>query len=294
MEEPSQPEPLDTQHVEAAIAIALKMARFKPTRGLLTSESDEICAKAARAVMEHFARAEWRVVNAGSYRGFTTGESFPSVRGKGEPPARKPGARAVKAAPGRGRGEEPLLLSPCEVTDEQSGISRYGCVKNGKISSKPYPALGAEWRVGVRWQLSRLLDKLDALYPRYDDALLLPIEYKREDDDGQGIEFFFQRAAAAFFAMAARSFPLSDSALALPPFRPRLTAALSLPSSFRSSSSSPVAILAILTALATTSAGRFSPFGPLGIQCFLTEAVEPVTKEGAGQFLTGRVNPFPT
>lgn len=29
--------------------------------------------------------------------------------------------------------------------------------------------------------------KLDSLHPRYDDTLLLPFEYKREDDDGEGI-----------------------------------------------------------------------------------------------------------
>lgn len=30
-------------------------------------------------------------------------------------------------------------------------------------------------------------DKLDHLYPRYDDTLMLPFDYKREDDDGKGI-----------------------------------------------------------------------------------------------------------
>ena len=54
-------------------------------------------------------------------------------------------------------------------------------------------------------------------------------------------------------------------ARARPPFRPSSTAALFLPSSVNSSSISPVAILATMTAAPTASAGRFSPFGPLGM-----------------------------
>lgn len=40
-------------------------------------------------------------------------------------------------------------------------------------------------------QLSRdyddFIDKLDHLYPRYNETLLLPFDYKKEDDDGKGI-----------------------------------------------------------------------------------------------------------
>jgi hypothetical protein len=31
------------------------------------------------------------------------------------------------------------------------------------------------------------INKLDQLYPRYDDTLPLPLDYKKEDDDGKGI-----------------------------------------------------------------------------------------------------------
>lgn len=73
------------------------------------------------------------------------------------------------------------------------------------------------------------------------------------------------RRLAAFFATADRCSAESFFALASPPRFPKLTAALSFPSSVSVSSlSSPVAIRAILIALPMTSAGRFSPLGPLG------------------------------
>jgi len=75
-----KPEPLSKVHVEAAIAVALKVAKFRAPRRMTPTDSDEICAKAARAVMEHFERCSWEVVNAGEYPGFTTGDTFPSVR----------------------------------------------------------------------------------------------------------------------------------------------------------------------------------------------------------------------
>src|ERR1700730_8067268 len=74
-----------------------------------------------------------------------------------------------------------------------------------------------------------------------------------------------QRALAAFFAICLRFLGLSFLARALPPMRPSATAAAFLPSSVVTSSISPVAILAIMTARALTSAGRRSPFGPLAI-----------------------------
>jgi hypothetical protein len=72
-----------------------------------------------------------------------------------------------------------------------------------------------------------------------------------------------QRIEAAFLAISLRS--LADSFLArvLPPLRPPRRA--SADTSDFVSSISPVAILAIMTARAFTSAGRFSPLGPLGI-----------------------------
>ncbi len=49
-------EPIDEKHVRSAIAVALKLARFRPTRG--TIDSDEVCSRAADAVMESFRRCE--------------------------------------------------------------------------------------------------------------------------------------------------------------------------------------------------------------------------------------------
>jgi hypothetical protein len=76
---------------------------------------------------------------------------------------------------------------------------------------------------------------------------------------------FFQRASAAFFATADRSFAVIFSARAFPPRRPSDCAALSLPSSVTASSSSPVAIRITFTAFPITSAGRLRPLGSLGI-----------------------------
>ena len=67
------------------------------------------------------------------------------------------------------------------------------------------------------------------------------------------------RAAAAFEASAFRSSGVIDSALALPP------STLSFLFSGSSSSISPVAIFATVTAHPTTSPGRLSPFGPRGM-----------------------------
>src|SRR5436853_5474590 len=75
----------------------------------------------------------------------------------------------------------------------------------------------------------------------------------------------FHRAAAACLAIALRFLADMAAARALPPMRPSATAAAFLPSSVVMSSTSPVAILAIMTARALTSAGRFSPLGPRGI-----------------------------
>ena len=68
--------------------------------------------------------------------------------------------------------------------------------------------------------------------------------------------------SAAFFAIAARCFAVSFAARAFPPTLPLLT----LPDgSGDSSSNSPVAILATIIAQPMISAGRFCPYGPLGI-----------------------------
>jgi len=77
--------------------------------------------------------------------------------------------------------------------------------------------------------------------------------------------YLAHRLAAPFLAISFLRFLLRLSARALPPMRPSATAAAFLPSSVVTSLISPVAILAIMTARAFTSAGRFSPFGPRGI-----------------------------
>src|SRR6185437_9888936 len=79
-----------------------------------------------------------------------------------------------------------------------------------------------------------------------------------------GLCLLDHRFAAAFLAISARRFFESVAALALPPRLPSSAAAL-LVAGDRSSSSSPVAIRMTLTALPITSAGRFSPRGPLGM-----------------------------
>jgi len=73
---------------------------------------------------------------------------------------------------------------------------------------------------------------------------------------------FPQRSAAAFWAISFRFLADNPAARALPPIRPSATAAAFLPSPVITSSISPVAIM---TERAFTSAGRFSPFGPLVI-----------------------------
>jgi hypothetical protein len=78
-----------------------------------------------------------------------------------------------------------------------------------------------------------------------------------------------QRAAAAFRAIAARRLGVIRAALALPPRLPSSAAALLALSS--SSVSSQVAIRMTLTAAPITSAGRFSPRGPLGIAALFAQ-----------------------
>src|ERR1700693_1745079 len=93
--------------------------------------------------------------------------------------------------------------------------------------------------------------------------LRLECDGKNEHDQ---LRFELQRAAAAFLAISLRFSGVNLSRRAAPPFRPSAWAPLSLPESPVSSSISPVRILATRTALATVSAGRFWPCGPLGIE----------------------------
>ena|SRR5437879_5594456 len=77
----------------------------------------------------------------------------------------------------------------------------------------------------------------------------------------------FHRFLAALRAISARLVLPILFARAKPPFRPSATAAAFFPSSVSVSAISPVAIRMTWTAFAITSAGRFWPFGPLGIGC---------------------------
>src|SRR5579862_9046689 len=83
------------------------------------------------------------------------------------------------------------------------------------------------------------------------------------DSQSSYFGFEFHLALAPAWAIADRSDDDSRLALALPPRLPSSAAADFTESSF--SVSSPVAIRMTLTALPITSAGCFSPRGPLGI-----------------------------
>jgi hypothetical protein len=61
-------ETVEEAHVLSAVAVALKLARFRPSRRTL--DSDTICAAAAEAVMASFKRAGWIVVDAREYPGW--------------------------------------------------------------------------------------------------------------------------------------------------------------------------------------------------------------------------------
>lgn len=76
---------------------------------------------------------------------------------------------------------------------------------------------------------------------------------------------FFHRDRAALLAISERADLERAFALAVPPLRPKATAAALLPSGVRASSISSVAIRMTWTAFAITSAGRFFPAGVLGI-----------------------------
>jgi hypothetical protein len=88
--------------------------------------------------------------------------------------------------------------------------------------------------------------------------------------------------AAAFLAISLRRFLLSVAARAFPPFAPSSAAPLR---SGSTSSSSPVAIRITFTALPITSAGRFSPCGPLGIGLLLLGELDALLL--AGNLLDG-------
>jgi hypothetical protein len=53
-------EPIEDVHLVSAIATALKMARFRPR----TLDSDEVCSRAAKAVVDLFQKSGYMVVHA--------------------------------------------------------------------------------------------------------------------------------------------------------------------------------------------------------------------------------------
>jgi hypothetical protein len=78
------------------------------------------------------------------------------------------------------------------------------------------------------------------------------------------VELKMAGALAAFLAISARFSAVMDAARALPPFRPPFRFA-SVPGAWPVSGSWPVAIFMICTARDMASAGRFWPWGPLGM-----------------------------
>lgn len=50
------------------------------------------------------------------------------------------------------------------------------------------------------------MGKLDRLHPKYGEMLALDFDYKRNEDDGKGLQAALQRAFAACFAIADRLF----------------------------------------------------------------------------------------
>lgn len=83
-DQPAPPKAIDPETLSAAIAIALKLGRFRPSRH--TTERHEIYAKAAEAVVESFAKSGWAVVRTGEYPGFASADILPNFgqRRRGE------------------------------------------------------------------------------------------------------------------------------------------------------------------------------------------------------------------
>lgn len=61
-------DPVDFKDVEYSLSIALKLAKFRPTRGI--TESDEVCRRAAKVIIESFKRNGWAVVHESGYPGW--------------------------------------------------------------------------------------------------------------------------------------------------------------------------------------------------------------------------------
>lgn len=55
-------EPVDLKHLQSSLSIALKLAKFRPPRAL--PDSDEVCARAAKAILENLERSGMVIVHA--------------------------------------------------------------------------------------------------------------------------------------------------------------------------------------------------------------------------------------
>lgn len=84
MSENPAPELIPETSLESAIAVALKLARFRQTR--LPLERDEVYARAAEAVVQSFRRCGWQVFKMEPYRGWGPEGSGPFMRQ--QPPPR--------------------------------------------------------------------------------------------------------------------------------------------------------------------------------------------------------------
>ena len=133
--------------------------------------------------------------------------------------------------------------------------------QDGDRQKKLFQFLNEIGARALRIHLGRVLEMAESSANKY--------EYERKITQrfgGQlGVGFYdarpFQRFAAAFRAIALRRFLDKAVARAFPPLLPSSAAALFCSTSV----TSPVAICMMRTALPITSAGRFSPRGPLGI-----------------------------
>jgi len=72
-------EEIESKSVRSAIAVALKLAKFRPSR--YTTESDQLCSEAADAVVRSFERAGWKVVSTRPYPGWGTADQLPHFGG---------------------------------------------------------------------------------------------------------------------------------------------------------------------------------------------------------------------
>jgi hypothetical protein len=76
-------EQIEMKTVRSAIFVALKLAKFRPSR--YTTEGDQICSEAADAVVNSFARAGWTVIKTQPYAGWGAANQLPHFGG---PPKR--------------------------------------------------------------------------------------------------------------------------------------------------------------------------------------------------------------